>query len=347
MMRSRGLVALLAAVVGCHRAPPPAPEKQPDPVSAIPATGPLVILESGQIGEDRAAVIAPWLVDPETGVTHRLAELDASCEGALRYVTSDDGSRHLYSFDPIRGWSQKRQTFFVEPTTRADAPLVALTLDGKCAAAWQEPYASATYAISGDGATIARKRDGVVQLLAPNGTSPRTLAWTSGLTTLDVALSPTADRIAILKSATSSTDDLVVCDLAGTCTVLFPSVGTCNDLQWSQDGARVGCITAQRNGDNDAITIADVAHPGAAFVLAHVVKRTRYAHPGHITHFGFSPDGLRVAFVSSHEAGCTPYVRDLGSTCPEVLYVASAEHPGPLRPVRSGLQNSGRPWWIR
>jgi hypothetical protein len=106
MMRSWGL--LLASVVGCHRAPPPAPEKQPDPVSVIPATGPLVLLSSGQIGEDRAKEIAPWLIDPETGATHRLADLDASCESALQYVTLDDGRRHLYSFNPIWGWSRHR-----------------------------------------------------------------------------------------------------------------------------------------------------------------------------------------------------------------------------------------------
>jgi Tol biopolymer transport system component len=77
------------------------------------------------------------------------------------------------------------------------------------------------------------------------------------------------------------------------------------------------------------------------------VKRTPNVHPGRITHFAFSPDGARVAFVSSHEAGCTAYVRDLGSTCPEALYVASAVHQDPLRLVRSGFQMAGRPWWIR
>ena len=346
--RSAARLALIVFGASCHRPSCSKPEEKeppPDVVTRIPETGPLVLVPNAQIGEDATKLIAPWLIDPESGAMHQLAEVDATCGDVADYASREDGARWLYALRGFVGWSGKRQSFFAKPSGQ-DVPFVLLSLDGKCAPAWHEKYEWTPAAVSADGATVARKRSSGIELSAVDGTSPRALAWTSGLSINGVALSPSGDRLAFVKENGSPAYDVVTCDLAGGCTTAFSSTGQCTDLQWSPDGARVGCVSTHPD-DTDAIMIAEIAHPGRPFVLAHVVKRTPNEHPGRITHFGFSPDGLRVAFVSSHEAGCTPYVRDLGSTCPEALYVASAEHEGPLRRVRGGLQMSERPWWIR
>ena len=214
-------------VVSCHRGSREA-EKPPDVVSSIPATGPIVFMPFAQIGEDRSAVQGPWLIDPETGAMHRLADVDATCASVVRY---NDSPHQLYSVDAVIGWSGKRQAFFAQPSGN-DVPLVLLGLDGKCAPLWHETYEwTPPPAVAGDGATIARKRHGAIELSAADGTSPRSLAWTSVLSIGGVALSPSGDHVAIVKTFNNSPDyEVVTCDLAGACATAFSAKGTCADL---------------------------------------------------------------------------------------------------------------------
>jgi len=72
----------------------------------------------------------------------------------------------------------------------------------------------------------------------------------------------------------------------------------------------------------------------------------KFAKRGRLHHVAWSPDGQRIALASSHEGGCTPTVRDAGSTCFEGLYVLGADGKG-IRSARTDLRDVGRMWWIR
>ena len=343
--------ALLVSVTGCHRGSNDLVEKPVDSVSKIAADGPLILLPYARLTSGKDVWLAPWLVDPESGATHRLTEIDASCTDVVRYVDTS-GAKQLYSIDNVLGWSSKKQAFFVEQSGGADIPFVRIALGGGCSPLWHEQGGGTlASAFSADGSTMARRQNGVIELRGTDGTRSRKLEWTRGLWE-SFALSPDGDRLALVKLTDEPQKkyDVVTCDLAtldGACKPVFSAAGTCAELSWSPDGARLGCVTT-RPDTTDAITIAELAHPERPpLSIVHAVKKPREANPGRITHFAFSPDGLRVAFVSSHEAGCTAYIRDMGSTCVEALYIASAERDGTLRRLRGNLEDTRRPWWIR
>ncbi len=342
------VVALLVVACADCRCSHPPPI---DDVARIPETGPLVVLTGGCVvdGDDKRRC-GPLLVDPESGATHVLTRVDDTCAGILSFGDS-------LRVTDVKAWSPGTQRFYAYPTSQPgghDDPiaLLSLGLDGHCDVLWREPPQQVdvrTLTVSADGATVARSRAWTMELCAPDGSAPRPLAWSKALDfdTGNVTFSPNADRVALAQMDGKGPDyhSIVhMCDLAGACTVVHRADSAVSELQWSPDGVRLAFI-GQDFIHQDTLFILDVsAVPGGRAVPVEV--HLAFAERGRLHHVAWSPDGRRLALVSSHEGGCTADVRDAGSTCYEGLYVLGADGHG-IRRVRSELRDADRMWWIR
>jgi hypothetical protein len=319
-------------------------------VDRFPEQGSFVLLGNATV--EPGGSNAPFLVDLDTGATHRLKALDATCDAIGNYESGGDSGRRLIQISNGVGVSPARHLLFATPRDPSDVPLLSLALDGRCAPRWHEPNEYSTnVSVSADGTTVLRWQRGF-ELRRDDGSDRRPLAWLDDphpspdrrdVIGESVKLSPRADRIALVRYVgySGSVEEplsVQVCDPAGACREVH-GVERANfaGLGWSPDGARLALLAS--HDERNSLTIIDVASR-ATVVLSPGTRRSG------IRDFAWSPDGQRLALLSAHEGGCTPPVRDMVSTCHEGVYVVDASGEQ-LRTVRRGIDDAWGFWWLR
>ncbi len=349
-------VALLAA---CRREPPGPASSPPDAVDGFPAAGSFVLLPWADFeGSSPDNLGGPTFIDMDTGAAHRLTVLDASCDPVVSY--DDARGRHLHEIRNVAAWSPARQTFYVGNNGGTDVPLFALGLDGRCTPMWHDGEDhTMPVSVSADGTAVLPHRWGPLEVRKIDGSGARNLGWPAKtpptpekhFDDIEIAqLAPHADRVALVR--VKSHQDLFlpayavqVCDLAGACQQVFSiEQGKTRSLVWSPDGKRLAFTYWHDLQHFEYLALIDVEHPERPAAIVHPEHA---AARGQLHASGWSPDGTRLALVSSHEGGCTPEVRDSMSECRIGVYVVGADGQG-MRLVRRGIRHASTDiWWFR
>jgi Tol biopolymer transport system component len=311
----------------------------------IPAQGPAILVAQATVlGDDAGGRAAAYVVDAETGATSRITSVDPSCAPLAQYWPGPGGAAVPSGLPGLRAFSPSALRFFGEPVDVTDVPIMSMTVEGRCAALWHEPSEFTGHpSFSADGSKVFRMRDHALEVRPTDGGAAKELAWVDfAKYRSELAVSPHADRIALAEvSGDAGPSTVVTCDLAGACVPAFSAPRAWVFMAWSPDGARLACLTKWPDS-SVGVSVVAIASPSAPPVEIHpATKRPN----GKIDEVAWSPDGARLALLSSHEGGCSAGVQDIAGGCRQAVYVVGADGTG-LRLVRDGLSGTGL-FWVR